>query len=53
MTKLLIFIGLFTGSIVGGLLGSLIGGLGWNFALSTIGSIAGIIIGRKVATEYF
>ena len=50
MTKLLIFLGMFIG---GWILGDLIGGFGWAFALSSIGSLAGVIIGWKIDNEWF
>lgn len=53
MTKLFIWIGVFVGGWIGWFLGDLIGGMGWAFAVSSIGSIAGVFIGWKIADEYF
>lgn len=53
MTKLLIWIGMFAGSWIGWFLGDLIGGFGWALTISTIGSIIGVIVGWKIANEYF
>jgi outer membrane lipoprotein SlyB len=53
MTKLFIWIGVFVGGWLGWFLGDLIGGFGWAFAISSIGSIAGVIIGWKIANYYF
>jgi outer membrane lipoprotein SlyB len=53
MTKLLIWIGLFVGSWIGWFLGGLIGGFGWAFFISCIGSIAGIVMGWKIANNLF
>lgn len=53
MTKLFIWIGVFVGGWVGWFLGDLIGGFGWAFTISSIGSIAGVFIGWKIANEYF
>jgi len=53
MTKLLIFLGMFIGSWLGWWLGDLIGGFGWAFAISGLGSIAGVFVGWKIDKEWF
>lgn len=50
MTKLFIWIGVFIGGSVGWWLGAKLG-IGWAFTLSSIGSIAGVFIGWKIAQE--
>jgi hypothetical protein len=52
MTKLFIWIGVFVGGWVGWWLGAKLG-FGWAFFLSSLGSIAGVFIGWKIADEYF
>jgi uncharacterized protein YcfJ len=52
MTKLLIWIGVTVGGWIGWWFGAKFG-LGWAFFLSSIGSIAGVFIGWKIAQEWF
>ena len=52
MIKLFCWIGVFVGGWLGWLLGGLLG-IGWAFVLSSLGSIAGVFIGWKIASEYF
>jgi len=51
MTKLFCWIGIFIGGWLGWQLGGLIGGFDRAFALSGLGSIAGVFIGWKIAQE--
>ena len=53
ITKLFCWIGVFVGGWIGWVLGDWIGGIGWAFTISSLGSIAGVFIGRKIADEYF
>lgn len=50
MTKLFCWIGVFAGGWLGWFLGSFLG-IGWAFTLSSLGSIAGVFIGWKIANE--
>jgi len=50
MTKLCCWIGVFVGGWLGWFLGGLLG-IGWAFAISSLGSIAGIFIGWKISQE--
>jgi len=54
MTKLFIWIGVFVGGWVGWFLGDLIGfEFFGSFMVSSLGSIAGVFLGWKIADEYF
>ena len=53
--KALIWVGLFLGSIVGGYVPTLFGQdllSGWSILWSTVGSVAGVYIGYKVADNW-
>jgi len=52
MTKLFCWIGVFVGGWLGWFLGAKLG-FGWAFAISSLGSIVGIFVGWKIATEHF
>ena len=54
MIKLFIWIGVFVGGWAGWFLGDLIGFEFFGcFMISSIGSIAGVFAGWKIATDYF
>jgi uncharacterized protein YcfJ len=54
MTKLLIWIGIFVGGWIGWWLGTKLGFEFFGaFMISSVGSIAGVFIGWKIAQEYF
>jgi len=54
MIKLLIWIGIFVGGWIGWYLGDLVGfEFFGSFMVSSVGSIAGVIIGWKIANYYF
>ena len=54
MIKLFIWIGVFVGGWAGWFLGDLIGFEFFGcFMISSIGSIAGVFIGWKIAADYF
>jgi hypothetical protein len=52
MIKLFCWIGVCVGGAIGWWLGAKLG-FGWAFAISSIGSIAGVFVGWKIADEYF
>lgn len=51
MIKLCCWIGVFVGGVIGWWLGAFLG-FGWAFTISSLGSILGVFIGWKIATEY-
>jgi hypothetical protein len=54
MTKLFIWIGVIVGGWIGWWLGTKLGfEFFGNFMISSLGSIAGVFIGWKIAQEYF
>jgi len=52
MTKLFCWIGVFIGGWIGWWLGAFLG-FGWAFFISSMGSLAGVFVGWKIAREYF